>query len=278
LWCAPQDYLRARYYNPLNGLFNRMDPYSGNMQDPQSLHKYAYVHNNPVNNIDPTGMFSIGEINITSAIRSSLQNIGGYLNTISKIKRTVDYVSTALEMFKMFQSGGLTLIYQEILKGIKSWGSIGKACTTSRLLDPQIYADAAEVLLRNAIFIVWQSLSKKINITSITNMFKDSRNGWIVYLPTPTGDTLIDKMIPIFPLPLIKLPSNFTIAERPVYLKFGESPKRRGRFLGLGVIENYNTQQSAQLFRMDYHNSHGAKDEVRRDSGLKYTFHFHVRM
>jgi hypothetical protein len=42
-------------YNPINGAFNRVDPYAGNMQDPQSLHKYAYVHNNPVNGIDPSG-------------------------------------------------------------------------------------------------------------------------------------------------------------------------------------------------------------------------------
>ena len=57
---ADQYYLRARYYNPLNGIFNRVDPYAGNMQDPQSLHKYAYVHNNPVNGIDPTGRSFVG--------------------------------------------------------------------------------------------------------------------------------------------------------------------------------------------------------------------------
>ena len=51
-----QYYLRARYYNPSNGTFNRVDPYSGNTQDPQSLHKYAYCHANPVNGIDPSGM------------------------------------------------------------------------------------------------------------------------------------------------------------------------------------------------------------------------------
>jgi RHS repeat-associated protein len=51
-----QYYLRARYYNPLNGLFNQMDPYAGNTSDPQSLHKYLYCHNNPVNGIDPSGM------------------------------------------------------------------------------------------------------------------------------------------------------------------------------------------------------------------------------
>jgi RHS repeat-associated protein len=56
---AQQYYLRARYYDPLNGRFNRVDPYSGNTQDPQSLHKYLYAYLNPVNNIDPTGRFSI---------------------------------------------------------------------------------------------------------------------------------------------------------------------------------------------------------------------------
>jgi hypothetical protein len=34
-----------------------LDPFFGNLQDPQSLHKYLYVHANPVNFIDPTGLF-----------------------------------------------------------------------------------------------------------------------------------------------------------------------------------------------------------------------------
>ena len=63
-----QYYLRARYYNQNNGTFNRIDPYAGNMQDPQSLHKYAYVYNNPVNNIDPSGMFSLVEVSLTQKI------------------------------------------------------------------------------------------------------------------------------------------------------------------------------------------------------------------
>ncbi len=48
-------YNRARYYDQSTGRFNRMDPYAGSNQDPQSLHKYLYVHANPVNGIDPTG-------------------------------------------------------------------------------------------------------------------------------------------------------------------------------------------------------------------------------
>ena len=52
-------YLRARWYNPLSGRFNRMDPYAGNNQDPQSLHKYLYCHANPINNIDPSGKITL---------------------------------------------------------------------------------------------------------------------------------------------------------------------------------------------------------------------------
>ena len=51
-------YLRARYYNPWSGTFNRTDPFAGNNQDPQSLHKYLYCHNNPVNATDPSRLFS----------------------------------------------------------------------------------------------------------------------------------------------------------------------------------------------------------------------------
>ena len=55
-------YLRARYYNPATGTFNRLDPFAGNFSDPQSLHKYLYCHADAVNGIDPSGMmqFSIG--------------------------------------------------------------------------------------------------------------------------------------------------------------------------------------------------------------------------
>ncbi|MBN1126900.1 MAG: right-handed parallel beta-helix repeat-containing protein [Sedimentisphaerales bacterium] len=65
---AQQYYLRARYYNPMNGLFNRMDPYAGSMQDPQSLHKYLYCHANPVNGIDPSGKWGIFETVVVIAI------------------------------------------------------------------------------------------------------------------------------------------------------------------------------------------------------------------
>ena len=53
-------YLRARYYDPTSGRFNRLDPFAGNMSDPLTLHKYLYAHADAVNGIDPTGQFLLG--------------------------------------------------------------------------------------------------------------------------------------------------------------------------------------------------------------------------
>ena len=61
-------YLRARWYDASTGRFNRLDPFFGNLTDPQSLHKYAYVHGDPVNGIDPTGLFTIGDIGVSIKI------------------------------------------------------------------------------------------------------------------------------------------------------------------------------------------------------------------
>lgn len=55
--------------------FRQPDPFFGELTTPQSVHKYAYVHNDPVNGIDPSGEFLIS-LAIGFAIR-------GYLRTTS---------------------------------------------------------------------------------------------------------------------------------------------------------------------------------------------------
>lgn len=45
----------ARYYDPVLSRFLSIDPWSGNLEDPQSLNKYSYTKNNPVKYVDPTG-------------------------------------------------------------------------------------------------------------------------------------------------------------------------------------------------------------------------------
>ncbi|WP_390630444.1 RHS repeat-associated core domain-containing protein [Roseiconus lacunae] len=73
---AQQQYLRARFYNPANSRFNRLDPFAGNMQDPQSLHKYAYVHGDPVQGVDPTGLFNVPAMAVRIGIGVALGATG----------------------------------------------------------------------------------------------------------------------------------------------------------------------------------------------------------
>jgi RHS repeat-associated protein len=49
-------YLRARYYQPEVGRFVTKDPWSGLMGQPGTLNRFAYVTNNPVNQVDPRGL------------------------------------------------------------------------------------------------------------------------------------------------------------------------------------------------------------------------------
>ena len=49
-------YLRARYYNPYLNSFLSHDPFPGRLTTPASQNGYSYVHSNPVNYTDPTGL------------------------------------------------------------------------------------------------------------------------------------------------------------------------------------------------------------------------------
>jgi RHS repeat-associated protein len=52
------DYFGARYYSSSMGRFLSPDPIGGDLTNPQSLNRYAYVLNNPLTNTDPTGLYT----------------------------------------------------------------------------------------------------------------------------------------------------------------------------------------------------------------------------
>ena len=101
---AQQYYLRARYYNQNNGRFNQMDNYAGDTVDPQSLHKYLYCHANPINVIDPSGMFSLAEISIVQAISAKLRNMN--LVGVYKAYDFADTTITAINLLNQWRSTG----------------------------------------------------------------------------------------------------------------------------------------------------------------------------
>jgi RHS repeat-associated protein len=55
------DYFGARYMSAAQGRFTSPDPVGGNLLDPQTLNRYAYVRNNPLVLTDPTGMYTCSD-------------------------------------------------------------------------------------------------------------------------------------------------------------------------------------------------------------------------
>ncbi len=51
-------YYNARYYDPTLHRFIQADTIVPDPSDPQTLNRYAYVNNNPIKNVDPTGHYA----------------------------------------------------------------------------------------------------------------------------------------------------------------------------------------------------------------------------
>ena len=111
-----QQYLRARYYDPATGRFNRLDPFFGNHADPQSFHKYLYCHADPVNGVDPTGKWSIG-ISV-SAIGIGLGACAGY--TFGGITGAAKGIIFASHLFT--NPFGAAILASIEIFGPRNWG------------------------------------------------------------------------------------------------------------------------------------------------------------
>ena len=85
-------YLRARYYQPYLGRFLTRDTYTGEEDDPLSLHLYTYCGNDGVNRIDPGGHFW----------RKIVEGIkDGFIDTYKGIAESVKHpIGTIREQFK----------------------------------------------------------------------------------------------------------------------------------------------------------------------------------
>ncbi len=101
-------YLRARYYNPGLRIFNKRDPWKGNMRSPGTLHGFVYVFNNPVRYNDPNGL----QCNDTSSASCTAVTGGskdGYWDILKYAKR----------------GEGVSVYYEEVIEAFSCSGHIG---------------------------------------------------------------------------------------------------------------------------------------------------------
>jgi RHS repeat-associated protein len=155
-------YLRARYYNPLTGLFNRMDPFAGSNQDPQSLHKYLYCHANPINNIDPTGKLIGGTVDLVNTISIHAMALwmtygGTVLTVLTKaVYVTAGIYAASSVALTMIEWGYLPHDIQGYIKAIQYYSGVAFVLSVvalgllSTLPDPRVKPRPAQNVPRLA--------------------------------------------------------------------------------------------------------------------------------
>jgi RHS repeat-associated protein len=139
---AKQYYLRARYYDPSNGRFSQRDTFAGNKFDPQSLHKYAYAHNDPVNGLDPSGNFTLAETMIATTIAVDIE-----ANMALATLRSARAIEKALFPLVHITADQVSAFHKELAKlcsdvyppgpnGLPAWQLVGDPALMALGLDP----------------------------------------------------------------------------------------------------------------------------------------------
>ena len=85
-------YLRARHLDNSTGRFVSADPFAGIFDDPRSLHRYTYAHNNPTNFTDPSGEFTLAEqVGVLSVAGIAITLTQQILSFVEGVTQTVNF-------------------------------------------------------------------------------------------------------------------------------------------------------------------------------------------
>jgi RHS repeat-associated protein len=82
------DYAMARYYDSTVGRFGSADPRGGGIADPQSLNRYTYVRNDPIDLTDPSGKSFLSWFELVGSL------VADFLDFGSTTPETVDLAIT----------------------------------------------------------------------------------------------------------------------------------------------------------------------------------------
>lgn len=162
-------YLRARFYDPASGRFVGLDSFGGNKSDPQSLHKYLYVHGDPIGGIDPSGRFD-------SRVQISVGN------ALSLLARMGLLVGRAVLPFLKFAGMSASIYASQLLK------QQIRSIPPSQLAQAKEYAVLAEAGYGNGDFI---GLAASVGWTFRETLFENRPLGYLAQVFTKGGHVVI---------------------------------------------------------------------------------------
>ncbi|MEM9943656.1 MAG: RHS repeat-associated core domain-containing protein [Planctomycetota bacterium] len=140
-----QQYLRARWYDATTGRFNRLDPFAGNATDPQSFHKYAYVHGDPIQGTDPTGLFLASNITITAVDVALLSGIVGLSFLTLLFANNLEFRWPRIDWELWITAGAIAAMEADVAEQIAehAWNDEAKVEVFEELglVTPEILAD-----------------------------------------------------------------------------------------------------------------------------------------
>jgi len=88
-----QYYLRARQYDPYLARFTTRDPVTGKFREPLTLHRYLYCLNDPIDNIDPSGEETLGELwaATTTRVKMAASSSMAFLGKVWELAQRIYY-------------------------------------------------------------------------------------------------------------------------------------------------------------------------------------------
>ena len=138
------EYLRARYYNASKGRFFQEDTYLGNLTDPLTLNRYAYVKNSPLNYIDPSGHWG-------SSYAASYQGDSEDYNPIPSYAASHDSYGNGVPEVK---SSGFSSALEEAMDNAAEIGKATKRYCDSYVAGMRVSAYVKDAELENILIML----------------------------------------------------------------------------------------------------------------------------
>lgn len=123
-------YSGARFYDAAAGVWLTQDPYRGELSNPITLHRFLYVHNNPVNLVDPLGFFAwdTGHVEWGDTLWQISQDSGVSMSDIRRWNPKIKYPDVIYAGMYLWlpasarNAGELAEAHRRETKGDERWG------------------------------------------------------------------------------------------------------------------------------------------------------------